>query len=73
MKFCFSVYDMNGDGFIGRFQDAFIPYWLLDITGEVLSVMLVLFLLLVKLNVLDMVIVHVKVSPNVELIAERRW
>ena len=71
MKFCFSVYDMNGDGFIGRFHDAFIPSQLLDITGEVLLVMLVL--LLVKLNVLDMVTVPVKVSPKVELIAERRW
>ena len=48
MKFCFSVYDMNGDGFIGRFHDAFIPSQLLDITGEVLLVMLVLLLLLVN-------------------------
>ena len=23
MKFCFSVYDMNGDGFIGRCEDAY--------------------------------------------------
>ena len=36
MKFCFSVYDMNGDGFIGRCEDAFIQLsFLTSLTSKV--------------------------------------
>ena len=35
MKFCFSVYDMNGDGFIGRCKDSFYPIPLLNFATEV--------------------------------------